>query len=195
MELRLTLGVTDHNLQLTGFADADRAHGNFQRKSLSGNFFTLGRGPGSYKSKQQTCVALSTLEAEHYSAANATKEGLHLRQLMGEVFDEPVDGTTTMWEDNHSAIAYSQNALVSEKTKSGTFSKTTWNKELSNCGTCLRTGWWPTISSNPCLDIHSQDTEVPSWEDRTKCSASSRSYLQGEYCNQCLLAFSHKHLQ
>jgi hypothetical protein len=36
---------------------------------------------------------------------------------MGEIFDEPINGTTTIWEDNHSAIAYSQNALVSEKTK------------------------------------------------------------------------------
>jgi hypothetical protein len=36
---------------------------------------------------------------------------------MGEIFDELINGTTTIWEDNQSAIAYSQNALVSEKTK------------------------------------------------------------------------------
>jgi hypothetical protein len=77
----------------------------------------LGRGPVSHKSKQQTCVALSTCEVEFYSATNATKEGLHLRQLIGEIFDEPINGTTTIWEDNQSAIAYSQNALVSEKNK------------------------------------------------------------------------------
>jgi hypothetical protein len=65
---------------------------------------------------QQTCVALSTCEAEYYSATYATKEGLPLRQLMGETFNEPIDGTTTIWENNQSAIAYSHNALVSEKT-------------------------------------------------------------------------------
>jgi hypothetical protein len=62
-------------------------------------------------------VAQSTCEAEYYSAADATKEGLHLRQLLGETFNAPITETTTIWEDNQSATAYSQNALVSEKTK------------------------------------------------------------------------------
>jgi hypothetical protein len=62
-------------------------------------------------------VAQSTCEAEYYSAADATKEGLHHRQLMEEIFNYPITETTTMWEDNQSAIAYSRNALVSEKTK------------------------------------------------------------------------------
>jgi KUP system potassium uptake protein len=62
-------------------------------------------------------VAQTTCEAEYYYAVDATKEGLHLRQLMGEIFNVPITETTTIWEDNQSAIAYSQNALVSEKTK------------------------------------------------------------------------------
>jgi KUP system potassium uptake protein len=36
---------------------------------------------------------------------------------MGEIFNAPITETTTIWEDNQSAIAYSQNALVNEKTK------------------------------------------------------------------------------
>jgi hypothetical protein len=36
---------------------------------------------------------------------------------MGEILNAPITETTTIWEDNQSAIAYSQNALVSEKTK------------------------------------------------------------------------------
>jgi hypothetical protein len=36
---------------------------------------------------------------------------------MGEIFNAPITGTTTIWEDNQRAIAYSQNALVGEKTK------------------------------------------------------------------------------
>jgi hypothetical protein len=63
-------------------------------------------------------VAQSTCEAEYYSAVDATKEGLHLRLLMGEIFNAPITETTTaIWEDNQSAIAYSHNALVNEKTK------------------------------------------------------------------------------
>jgi hypothetical protein len=115
IDMRMTLGGgTDHSLQLTCFADDGWADKSGTRNSRSGYLFTLGRGPISYKSKQQTCVAQSTCEAEYYSAADATKEGLHLRQLMGEIFNAPITETTTIWEDNKSAIAY---ALVSEKTK------------------------------------------------------------------------------
>jgi hypothetical protein len=59
----------------------------------------------------RTGTSDTTCEAEYYSAADATKEGLHLRQLMGEIFNAPItDETTTIWEDNQSAIAYSHNA-------------------------------------------------------------------------------------
>jgi hypothetical protein len=109
-------GGPDHSLQLAGFADADWANDINTRKSRSGYLFTLGRGLISYKPKQPTCVAQSTCEAGYYSAANATKEGLHLRQLMGDIFNAAITETTTIWEDKQSAIACSKNALVSEKT-------------------------------------------------------------------------------
>jgi hypothetical protein len=118
IDMRMTLGRgTGHSLQLTGFADADWANDNITCKSRSDYLFTLGRGPISYKSKQHTCVAQSTCEAEYYSAADATKVRLHLRQIMGEICNAPITKTTSIWEDNQSAIAYSLNALVSEKTK------------------------------------------------------------------------------
>jgi hypothetical protein len=36
---------------------------------------------------------------------------------MGEIFNAPITEATTIGEDNQSAIAYSPNAFVSEKTK------------------------------------------------------------------------------
>jgi hypothetical protein len=36
---------------------------------------------------------------------------------MGEIFNAYITEITTIWEDNQSAIAYSRNALVGEKTK------------------------------------------------------------------------------
>jgi hypothetical protein len=36
--------------------------------------------------------------------------------MLSEIFSQPASGTTTIWEDNQSCIAYSQNAPVSEKT-------------------------------------------------------------------------------
>jgi hypothetical protein len=87
IDMRPTLGGgTDHSLQLTCVDDADLANDNNTQQSRSGYLFTLGRGPISYKSKQHIYVAQSTCEAEYYSAANATKEGLHLRQLIVEIF-------------------------------------------------------------------------------------------------------------
>jgi hypothetical protein len=71
----------------------------------------------SYKTTQQTCVAQSICEAQYYFASNATKEGLHLCKLTGHILNEPISGTTILWEDNQSAIAYSLTALVIEKTK------------------------------------------------------------------------------
>jgi hypothetical protein len=95
--MRLTLGGgTDRNLQRAGFAGADSANDSITRKSRSGYLFTLGRGPISYKSKQHKCVPQSTCEAEYYYAAGATKEGLQLRQLMGEIFNAPMTETTTI---------------------------------------------------------------------------------------------------
>jgi hypothetical protein len=41
-------------------------------------------------------VAQSTCEAEYYSATDATKEGLYLRHLMGEIFNAPITETTTI---------------------------------------------------------------------------------------------------
>jgi kynurenine formamidase len=37
--------------------------------------------------------------------------------MLSEILSQLVNGTTTIREDNQSCIAYSQNALVSEKTK------------------------------------------------------------------------------
>jgi KUP system potassium uptake protein len=36
---------------------------------------------------------------------------------MGVIFSAPITEKTTIWEDNQSVIAYSQNALVNEKIK------------------------------------------------------------------------------
>jgi hypothetical protein len=89
IQFRVTLGRGggDHSLQLTCFDNADWANDISTRQSRSGYVFTLDRGHISHKSKKKTYVVQSTCEAEYYSAADATKEGLHLRQLMWENFD------------------------------------------------------------------------------------------------------------
>jgi hypothetical protein len=78
--MSMTLGgVTDNSLQLIGFVDVDWGNDSETRRSRSRFMFTLGGGAVSYKSRKQSCVAQSTCEAEYYSAADATKEGIHIR--------------------------------------------------------------------------------------------------------------------
>jgi hypothetical protein len=131
-------------------------------------------------------VAQSTYEAEYYSAADAIKEGLHLRQLMGEIFNAPITETTTIWEDNYTAIPHSKNALVSEKTKhiglKWHFLKDNVEHGIIKLSYLPLIKWWPTCSPSLSKGRHQQDTEVPSSEEKTQCNASSRSYLQGECC-------------
>jgi hypothetical protein len=69
----------------------------------------------SYKSRQQTCAALSTYSIN--SIANATREVIKIRHLVGELLNATVGETTSTREDNQRTIAYSQNAMVSKKTK------------------------------------------------------------------------------
>ena len=51
----------------TGFSDADWAGDQDDRKSTSGYLFRVGNATVSWGSKKQSCVALSTTEAEYMS--------------------------------------------------------------------------------------------------------------------------------
>jgi hypothetical protein len=105
---------------------------------------------------------------------------------MGDIFNAPITGTTTIWEDNQSAIAYSQNTLVSEKMKHVGV-KCHFLKGHVELGTIMLrhlplTKWWLACSPNHYQDLHFQDIEVQSCEEHIHFNASSRIYLQGEYC-------------
>jgi hypothetical protein len=108
---------------------------------------------------------------------------------MGEIFNALITETTTISEDNQSAIAYSQNALVSEKTKHIGL-KWHFLKDHLEQGT-IKLKYLPSdqmvadMFTKPPLGpalVHCQNTEVQSLEEHTQCNASSRSYLRGECC-------------
>ena len=68
----------EHSGECVGYSDADRAGDTNDRKSTSGYLFhdQIGGAPISWRSKKQTCVALSTAEAEHITLSSATQEAL-----------------------------------------------------------------------------------------------------------------------
>jgi hypothetical protein len=66
------------------YCDADYA-ADGDRKSISGNLFTLAGAPISYQAKKQTTVAHSTVESEYAAMAHAAKEMIWLQYLLRDL--------------------------------------------------------------------------------------------------------------
>ena len=90
------------------YSDADYGGDSDSRRSTSGLIVKIGSGAISWASKLQPVVTLSTTEAEYISATAAAQEILWLRNLFSEIGYE-VEGASTLYLDNQSAIAVSRN--------------------------------------------------------------------------------------
>ncbi|XP_074299655.1 secreted RxLR effector protein 161-like [Silene latifolia] len=66
------------NFKLVGFTDSDWAGCIDDRKSTSGNIFSLGSGAITWSSKKQETIALSSSEAEYIAATTAARQALWL---------------------------------------------------------------------------------------------------------------------
>ena len=114
--LNLGLYYSKSSTRLTGYCDADYAGDPNDRRSCSGYIFMMSSGPVSWCSRKQTCVALSTAEAEYISLANASQEAVWLNRVVGELSNESSEPITIM-EDNSAAIAIASNDIISNKSK------------------------------------------------------------------------------
>ncbi|CAB4044111.1 Hypothetical predicted protein [Paramuricea clavata] len=74
-----------------GFSDADWAGGLNGRKSNSGYTCQIHDDAGSWRRKKQTCVALSTAEAEYVALSAAVQEALWMRQLLIDLSVNDID--------------------------------------------------------------------------------------------------------
>ena len=85
--LRYIAGTVNFGLMFTrsGSADADWAGDIDGRKSTSGYLFQVGGASISWKSKKQSCVALSMAEAEYMSLILAAQEAIWLNRLLAEL--------------------------------------------------------------------------------------------------------------
>lgn len=109
----INLGITYSNedsneLELIGYLDADWGGDLNDRKSTSGYIFKVSGGSVSWRSKKQTCVALSTAEAVYVALSAAVQESLWLKQLISELTISN-ETPTIIFEDNQSAIAMTHN--------------------------------------------------------------------------------------
>ena len=91
-----------------GFSDLDWASDVNDRKSTSGYIFQVDGTAISWRSWKQSCVALSTTEAEYITLSQAAQEAIWLRQLYTDLQGEPPE-PITVYEDNQAAICLSKN--------------------------------------------------------------------------------------
>ena len=100
-----------------GYSDADWGGDLDDRKSTSGYVFQISGGAVSWSSKKQTCVALSTAEAEYVALASATQEAMWMRRLSAELSGKPPVGATMIFEDNQYAISMTKNPQFHGRSK------------------------------------------------------------------------------
>ena len=101
---------------ITGYTDADWAGDVGDRKSTSGYVFLMGSVAISWKSSKQTCVALSTAEAEYVALSAAAQEAIWLQQLTSELLNDNIQ-EMTIFEDNQSTICLAKNQHIHGRTK------------------------------------------------------------------------------
>ena len=83
----LDCGITfrQSNTAVAGYSDADYAGDTDTRRSTTGFVFILNGGAITWSSKLQPTVAVSTTEAEYMAAAQAVREALWLKKLLGDL--------------------------------------------------------------------------------------------------------------
>ena len=71
-------GERSDSKELIGYSDADWGGDKNDCKSTSGFIFQIGGTAITWQSKKQTCVTLSTAEAEYVALAGAAQEAVWL---------------------------------------------------------------------------------------------------------------------
>ena len=70
----------------------------------------------TWKSKKQSCIALSTTEAEYIALSSAAQEAIWMRELSTDLRN-PRSQPTLILEDNQSAISIAKNPQFHGRTK------------------------------------------------------------------------------
>ena len=70
---------------LIGYSDADWGGDCNDYKSTSGYMFQIGSTAVSWRSKKQTCVALSMAEAEYMALSSAAQKAVWIRELNSDL--------------------------------------------------------------------------------------------------------------
>ena len=96
--------------------DSDWESSAIDRKSTSGCSFSMGSCVISWFRRKQSCVALSTAEAEYVAACSTSCEAMWIRKLLSNLFDLQLDATC-IYCDNQICVKLSENPVFHDKSK------------------------------------------------------------------------------
>lgn len=113
-DLRLHLGSDEGGLEC--FVDADWAGDESDRKSNSGFLIKFGGGLVCWGTRKQSCVALSSTEAEFVALAEGCQELLWFLKLLEAIKEEQAD-PIVVWEDNQSCIKMIESERIERRSK------------------------------------------------------------------------------
>lgn len=122
--LKYLKGTSEHQLELgnrsddlfIGYADADYAEDQTNRKSNSGFIFFVYGSPVNWTCKKQSCVSLASSEAEYVSLAEACTEAVWLSNVL-KGFNLPMEPPIVIREDNQSSIRMAEQLRPSNRSK------------------------------------------------------------------------------
>lgn len=101
---------------IRGFNDSDYAGDLGSRRSITGFIFTLYGVPIAWCSRRQSCVALSSIEAEFVASCEAAKEAILLKRVLVELVHGFYNAVPLMF-DNKSAFQLVKNLAFNQRTK------------------------------------------------------------------------------
>jgi hypothetical protein len=116
-DLCLTFDGTGGERLVLGYADADWGGDLDTRRSTTGYVFKVFGGVVAWKSKRQSTVALSTMEAEYMSSADSAKQAVWLRLWLEDIGLGLGKDPLPILNDNMGAIALAKNPVSHEKSK------------------------------------------------------------------------------
>ena len=115
-DLRLHYGGSSASLSLSGLSDADWAGDKSSRASTSAFVWSLAGGPVSWSSKKQSCIALSTAEAEYVALTRAVQEGIWIRNSL-LAMNLPCPSSLSISTDNLAAKSLAENDSIHGRAK------------------------------------------------------------------------------
>ena len=87
------------------------------RKSTSEYIFLISGGAVSWRCKKQSCVTLSTAEAEYVALSSAVQEATWMGRLTAALLEDHTEELVLLFEDNQSTISMCKNPQFHGRSK------------------------------------------------------------------------------